>query len=199
MQKTDALGRRGCSWSHRLSKALICSKLRAAPFLDGFRASKRAPLSGSRSVASSKVAPAQPVAPHYALDSQAFSRLPPVPCCVVSQGCYLPAWPALFSNILRQEEFKKKLRPGTKYAPASSCPARLAPPAWQAHGHRGKAKERQQARRLGAQHGVTARGPRSSSEGLGRRGGAGKGALFFLSPRFTDEHNDECSEPWAPV
>src|SRR5262245_56024344 len=53
-QKTDALGRRGGPWSHRLSKALICSKLRAAPLLDGFRASKRAPLSDSRSVASSK-------------------------------------------------------------------------------------------------------------------------------------------------
>ena len=47
-------GRRGRSWSRRQSKALICSKWRAAPFQDGFRTSKRAPLSDSRSVANSK-------------------------------------------------------------------------------------------------------------------------------------------------
>jgi hypothetical protein len=34
----------GCGWSHRLSKALICSKLRAAPFQGECPASKRARL-----------------------------------------------------------------------------------------------------------------------------------------------------------
>jgi hypothetical protein len=39
-------------------------------------------------------------------------------------------------------------------------------------------------RRLGAQHGVTARGPRSSSGGLGRRGGGagGEKGLYFSYP-----------------
>lgn len=40
--------------SHRLSMALIFLKLQAAPFLGGFRASKRASPSGSPSVASWK-------------------------------------------------------------------------------------------------------------------------------------------------
>src|SRR6266567_1449553 len=50
----------GCGWSHRLSKALIYSKLRVAPFRDGFPASRLARrlaqllMPGSRSVASWK-------------------------------------------------------------------------------------------------------------------------------------------------
>jgi hypothetical protein len=47
-------------------------------------------------------------------------------------------------------------------------------------------------RRLGAQHGVTARGPRSSSGGLGRRGGGagGEKGLYFSYP-FRFGLNDE--------
>src|SRR6266536_2043560 len=54
MRKTDAHVKRGCSWSRQKYKALICSKSRAAPFQDGFRATKRARSSDSRFVASSK-------------------------------------------------------------------------------------------------------------------------------------------------
>jgi len=44
-------------------------------------------------------------------------------------------------------------------------------------------------RRLGAQHGVTARGPRSSSGGLGRRGGGagGEKGLYFSYPSSVRE------------
>src|SRR6266567_6795933 len=41
-------------WTRQKYKALICSKSRAAPFQDGFRATKRARSSDSRFVVSSK-------------------------------------------------------------------------------------------------------------------------------------------------
>jgi oxygen-independent coproporphyrinogen-3 oxidase len=43
-------------------------------------------------------------------------------------------------------------------------------------------QRRWNTRRLGAQHGVTARGPRSSSGGLGRRGGGAGGKRAFIFP-----------------
>src|SRR6266699_1559622 len=50
------LVQKGDRWLHRPLMASICSKLRVAPFQDGFPASRRVqiPLSSNRSVASSK-------------------------------------------------------------------------------------------------------------------------------------------------
>src|SRR2546430_15465939 len=58
MRKTDAPEvRRGCSWSHLKYKALICSRLRIAPFQGGSLASRWAaqrPRSSSHSIVSLK-------------------------------------------------------------------------------------------------------------------------------------------------
>jgi hypothetical protein len=62
------------------------------------------------------VAPETPVPRPDGVDSQRVWLLPPVLCREVSQGCSRPALPPLLSNILRQEAFQGKRRPGTGYA-----------------------------------------------------------------------------------